>query len=167
MPYKDHNVRRRKACERSRRYRARRHAERYGENAGNMSGKHGNHATGSRNGRFNRGTLKSSHGYILVRVKKDHPLAFGPPGLRGAYAYEHDLIEMEMLGRNLRADEVVHHRNGNRADNRPENLEVTTRSHHAREHADHPGARDESGRFTPDVRHGPEERSFHSEAIDA
>lgn len=36
------------------------------------------------------------------------------------------------IGRLLRSDEHVHHRNGQRWDNRPENLEVLTASEHAR-----------------------------------
>lgn len=39
----------------------------------------------------------------------------------------------------------------NGADNRWENLEVTTRSAHAREHGDHPGARGPDGRFRADA----------------
>lgn len=39
-----------------------------------------------------------------------------------------------ILGRRLRRDEVVHHINGDRRDNRPENLEVMTRAAHSRHH---------------------------------
>lgn len=146
-----------KAKARARRYRERRKVEKYGPNATgiDMRGRHGKHAAGAANGRYSHRRLVTSHGYVLVRVERSHPLAFGPPGLRGAYAYEHAVVAMAMLGRELRVDEVVHHRNGDRADNRPGNLEVTTRSAHAREHGDFPGARDEAGRFKAGApRHG-------------
>lgn len=41
-----------------------------------------------------------------------------------------------VLGRLLEPDEVVHHRDGNRAHNWPDNLEVMGRSEHGREHAE-------------------------------
>ena len=53
----------------------------------------------------------------------DHPRAT----TAGKYVFEHILVAEEMLGRYLLPDERIHHRNGVRDDNRPENLELWTR----------------------------------------
>ena len=45
---------------------------------------------------------------------------------------EHRLIAEEALGRMLRSDEHVHHRNGIKDDNRLDNLEVLDQATHAR-----------------------------------
>lgn len=63
----------------------------------------------------------TSQGYVIIFVGKDHHLA----DVRG-YAYEHRLEAEKMLGRRLKKGEVVHHQNGQKADNRHENLEVFT-----------------------------------------
>lgn len=38
--------------------------------------------------------------------------------------FEHVLVMQEVVGRQLRKGETVHHKNGDRLDNRPENLEL-------------------------------------------
>ena len=62
------------------------------------------------------GRLNHHQGYILI-WKKDHPYAESK-----GYVLEHRLVMEEVVGRILGPEEVVHHVNGIRNDNRPENL---------------------------------------------
>lgn len=49
--------------------------------------------------------------------------------------YEHRRIMDVVVGRRLSRDEVVHHKNGNKSDNRIANLEVLPNAEHSRMHA--------------------------------
>ncbi len=64
-----------------------------------------------------------SHGYRRVMVTPDERWLVGG----ATTAAEHRLVVARLLGRPLTAQESVHHRNGDRTDNRPANLELWSR----------------------------------------
>lgn len=89
-------------------------------------------ASGSCPGKLNRawkgGRIEDKSGYILVH-QPGHPDANS-----GGYVREHRLVMEQKLGRRLDPKEVVHHRDGDKKNNSPENLEMYgENSEHLRE----------------------------------
>jgi len=51
----------------------------------------------------------SQHGYIKVFIGRDHLIADG-----SGYAYEHRVAMINKLGRPLKRNEIIHHKDGDR-----------------------------------------------------
>ena len=79
--------------------------------------------TGKTNPRWKPiGSKRMSHDYVLIKVAE------------GKWVKEEWLVAKVKIGRKLYRDEVVHHINGNKTDNRPDNLQVMTASEHKKLH---------------------------------
>ncbi len=75
-----------------------------------------------------KGGRRILNGYISI-YSPDHPRAGTNKSV-----FEHILVAEMTLGRFLNKNEIVHHINHNKQDNRPENLQVTTRGEHVSNH---------------------------------
>lgn len=73
-------------------------------------------------------TLKRKDGYIEIRFLK-HPRTG-----KHARMLQHRHVMEEHLGRPLKSNEIVHHKNEKRDDNRIKNLEILTISQHMSHH---------------------------------
>jgi hypothetical protein len=74
------------------------------------------HLLGSESSHWKGGRLTTTQGYISVKIT-NHPNANSD-----GYILEHRLVAEQTIGRFLKNTEIVHHINGIKIDNRPENL---------------------------------------------
>lgn len=86
-----------------------------------LKDKYGGHCPNWRGGTYR-------HFYWMV-FAPEHPNA----GKRG-YVAEHRMVMSKILGRPLREDEVVHHKDGNKYNNTPENLQLMSKGGRGKYH---------------------------------
>lgn len=82
------------------------------------------------NPNYRGGRISSGQGYIMV-LSPNHPRR----NKRG-YVLEHRLVMEKHAGRYLRLDEIVHHIDGDRSNNKIENLFLTTNEKHKSKYLD-------------------------------
>lgn len=70
----------------------------------------------------NKGGTVDERGYKKIHVG------------RGKYRRQHRVVMEKHLGRELKEDEVIHHINGNKTDNRVENLQLMSKEEHDKLH---------------------------------
>jgi len=93
-----------------------------------MRFKHGHNTNSPQTHPHWKGGMVDESGYVLI-FSPNHPVK-----TKRQYVLQHRLVMEKYLGRHLKAEEIVHHINGNKRDNRIENLEIFNRGSHCKHH---------------------------------
>lgn len=84
---------------------------------------------GEKNGHWKGGIHYRKDGYVLVRM------GVIPRAYKGSrYKLLHRIVMEKKMGRLLKRSEIVHHKDGNKGNNKVSNLKVITQSEHAKIH---------------------------------
>ena len=84
-------------------------------------------AVGRRNGTWKSGRI-TMNGYSYIKMAPGHPF-YADMARWNGYVSEHRLMMAESLGRPISQEESVHHINGQKTDNRLENLQLRQGKH--------------------------------------
>jgi len=82
-----------------------------------------------RNHTYKTGKYLDGDGYVRVSGQQEHPRASNSGSV-----YEHILVMEKKLGRYVTRDEIIHHKDGNKQNNKLNNLKVTTHKNHMSHH---------------------------------
>ena len=88
--------------------------------------------TGEGHHAWKGGRVETAEGYILVQLTPEHPyyeMAQVKTSGPNRYVLEHRLVMAQKLGRSLREDETVHHKDGNKKNNSVKNLQLRQGNH--------------------------------------
>ena len=96
-----------------------------------------NHGRGNLNPGWRGGVVKNGNGYVMIRMP-EHPFNIN------GYVAEHRLLIEQSIGRYLSSNEHIHHLNGDKTDNRIENMVVLSNEEHAAIHWKNDEAREKS-----------------------
>lgn len=86
---------------------------------------------GSNNPAWKGGKI-NSRGYIMLRIPEHHRAR------KNGYVLEHIVVMENILDRQLKDNECIHHINGIRSDNRPENLRLFSSNSEHHKPGNHP-----------------------------
>lgn len=79
------------------------------------------HLKGNKHPNWKGGKFIDTNGYVWVRLPNESYKTMQKP-----YIYEHRIIMEQHLGREIKKGEIIHHLNGNRSDNKLENLRLVS-----------------------------------------